>query len=301
MKRLLLLTALLSLVCLSAVAQRQRQSGVSIPAGTVLEVRIDDNLNSEKTKEGDTFTGTLPKPVVVNGRNVFQKGAMVDGHVSKAKPSGRLSDPGELELVIDRIGNTNVFVEPFLIKGASHTKSNVAKIGGSAAAGAIIGGLTGGGKGAAIGAAVGTAAGTGVAAATGKKEAVVESEAILPFKFAETPANGGGNWSGHWSPNYVPEFTARDRRIIRSCLTDTKGLPPGLAKKEKLPPGLEKQVQRNGTLPPGLQKKVQPMPLACEQQLPHLPTDVERVILNRNILMLGAQERILDLFNLDYD
>ena len=42
-------------------------------------------------------------------------------------------------------------------------------------------GFTGGGKGAAIGAGVGAGAGTGVAAATGKKDAKIESEALLTF------------------------------------------------------------------------------------------------------------------------
>ncbi len=35
-----------------------------------------------------------------------------------------------------------------------------------------------------------------------------------------------------------------------------EGLPPGLAKREQLPPGLQKHVRERGSLPPGLQKKV---------------------------------------------
>src|SRR5215210_942443 len=33
------------------------------------------------------------------------------------------------------------------------------------------------------------------------------------------------------------------------------GLPPGLANRRNLPPGLEKQLRRNGQLPPGLENK----------------------------------------------
>jgi uncharacterized membrane protein len=69
----------------------------------------------------------------------------------------------------------------FHAKGKSHTKSNVTKIGGGAAAGAVIGGLAGGGKGALIGSAVGAGAGTGIAAATGKEEAVVHAETVITF------------------------------------------------------------------------------------------------------------------------
>ncbi|PYV55526.1 MAG: hypothetical protein DMG91_11915 [Acidobacteria bacterium] len=70
----------------------------------------------------------------------------------------------------------------------SHTKSNVTKIGGGAAAGALIGGLVGGGKGALIGTAAGAGAGTGVAAATGKQEAVVHAESALTFTLS-SPAS----------------------------------------------------------------------------------------------------------------
>jgi uncharacterized membrane protein len=66
-------------------------------------------------------------------------------------------------------------------EGKSHTKSNVTKIGGGAAAGALIGGLAGGGKGAAIGTAAGAGAGTGVAAATGKEEVTIPAESVLTF------------------------------------------------------------------------------------------------------------------------
>lgn len=34
-----------------------------------------------------------------------------------------------------------------------------------------------------------------------------------------------------------------------------KGLPPGLAKRGSLPPGLQKQLDENGALPPGLAKR----------------------------------------------
>ncbi len=37
-----------------------------------------------------------------------------------------------------------------------------------------------------------------------------------------------------------------------------RGLPPGLAKRDRLPPGLEKHLWKHGSLPPGLQKKLDP-------------------------------------------
>ena len=103
-----------------------------------------------------------------------------------------------LELMLVSIGNTNVSSQPFVIKGVSHTKSNVTKIGGGAAAGAIIGGIVGGGKGAAVGAGVGAGAGTATAAATGKKPAKLESEAVLTF-VSNGPSSG--NSTGNFRDN----------------------------------------------------------------------------------------------------
>ena len=82
-------------------------------------------------------------------------------------------------------------------------------------------------------------------------------------------------------------FGAHDREIITTYYTQrASGLPPGLAKREgELPPGLEKQLRRNGTLPPGLQKKIQPFPEVLERQLSPLPTGYRRVILDAHVLV----------------
>lgn len=82
------------------------------------------------------------------------------------------------------LGSGNYFATlgvAYQFQGKSHTKGKAEKIGGGAAAGALIGGLAGGGKGAGIGAVAGGAAGTGVAAYTGKEEAVVHAESALTF------------------------------------------------------------------------------------------------------------------------
>lgn len=332
------------LCCLAAAQQRPELKGTrgTIPTGTVLNVRVIENLSSDTSQVGDLFHGTLEEDIEVNGRVIFPRGSNVEGRVTDAESSGRLSGPGILELSLTSIKaanvSANVVATPLKIEGESHTKSNVTKIGAGAAAGAIIGAIAGGGKGAAIGTVIGGAAGTGAAAATGKREAKVESEAVLSWTISvdalATPVSGNAKATAsneprsydddvHLTPRgtaaasqtgkqaagssqpagtgeIAPEFSARDRRVLRTCLTgDTGELPPGLAKKEQLPPGLEKQLQKNGTLPPGLAKQAQALPLACETQLPRLPSSMERVILNRQIILLGAQNRILDIFSID--
>ena len=110
-------------------------------------------------------------------------------------------------------------------------------------------------------------------------------------KHNDDNANNGGTGS------YI--FTSVQRARINSCLTDNKaGLPPGLAKRESLPPGLQKHLDRNGTLPPGLQKKVQPLPSQCQINLPRLPADWQRVILGDRVIVLDPAKRIIDWFNI---
>jgi hypothetical protein len=293
---------------------------LNIPAGTDLKVRVNEHLNSETTQPGESFRGVLTDAVVVNHRRVVPKGAQVEGEVVKVERSGRLSSPGELHLALRTLqfgGKTyNVAAEILVVKGESHTKSNLGKIGGGTAAGALIGALAGGGKGAAIGAGAGAAAGTGVAAATGKKAADVQSEAVLSWTITDPETARATNSRDDGSDDYyreqprprmeevsrrVPtEFSERDRQIISDCLAQRpSNLPPGLAKRDRLPPGLERQVERNGTLPPGLQKRVQPLPEYCTANLSWLPQYWVRVSLGRRVLLLDPSQRIVDLFWLE--
>lgn len=73
-----------------------------------------------------------------------------------------------------------------------------------------------------------------------------------------------------------------------------KGLPPGLAKKDKLPPGLEKQLERNGTLPPGLAKRN--LPTDLEKELPDPLEGLERTIVDQSVVLVEkATGRIVDI------
>jgi hypothetical protein len=89
-------------------------------------------------------------------------------------------------------------------------------------------------------------------------------------------------------PASQPVFVTREITIIRDYFaTHQGGLPPGLAKRETLPPGLQKHLERNGTLPPGLQKKIQPLPLELEKQLVVLPTGYRRVVVAGNVILMN--------------
>jgi hypothetical protein len=90
-------------------------------------------------------------------------------------------------------------------------------------------------------------------------------------------------------------FGDSDRRAIYDYYskkkTKHKSLPPGLAKKGKLPPGLQKQVQRNGKLPPGLAKRH--LPYELERQLSPLPRGYVRLKVGGDIVLMNEKTEVV--------
>ena len=181
--RTLQITAFTAALTLTALGQ-------TIPAGTRITVRSAQELSSGTAKVGERFDASLTHALVVHGKTLAKAGAPVRGKVTLAKSSGRLHAPGQISVRLTSIQVEGKMVPvstgSYHVQGKSHTKSNATKIGGGAAVGALIGGLAGGGKGAAIGAGAGGAAGTGVAAATGKQEAIIPAEKAMSFTTTAT-------------------------------------------------------------------------------------------------------------------
>lgn len=113
-----------------------------------------------------------------------------------------------------------------------------------------------------------------------------------------------GNGKGHGNKHKgnrverereVTVFGTRDRDLISGYFRDNyANLPPGLAKRGgNLPPGLERQLRRNGTLPPGLQKRMQPFPPELESQLPPLPPYYSRGVIGASVVIYNNRTRLI--------
>lgn len=96
-------------------------------------------------------------------------------------------------------------------------------------------------------------------------------------------------------------YQDRDREEMRHWYGEHReGLPPGLAKRDQLPPGLEKQLVRRGTLPPGLQKRIQLCPPDLERRLPPPPPDCAHVVIGGHIVLMNRRTNVvLDIFHLE--
>lgn len=97
------------------------------------------------------------------------------------------------------------------------------------------------------------------------------------------------------------EIGSRDRETITKYYTaHPAGLPPGLAKRGgDLPPGLDKQLRRNGSLPPGLQKKLEPVPAALERQVMRLPAGYNWFVLGAHIVVMNKERNLIGDFALN--
>ena len=66
-------------------------------------------------------------------------------------------------------------------------------------------------------------------------------------------------------------------------------LPPGLAKRESLPPGLRRQLRERGELPPGLQKRLIGVPYPLASRLPAVPPYYDRYFAGDDLVVVDTR------------
>jgi len=161
------------------------RAAIVVPRGTVLHVRLDQEVDTKRNRPGDRFSATLSEPVMRNGEFVLPVGTRCYGHILLAKPSGRLKGRAELALRLDSFdwnGRTySIRTGSILRESGKHKRRNIAAFGGGAGAGAVVGGAAGGGVGLAVGAVAGAGAGVVGAAFRGRKQVILQAETPIAF------------------------------------------------------------------------------------------------------------------------
>ncbi|HUZ47667.1 MAG TPA: hypothetical protein VMW54_13600 [Terriglobia bacterium] len=74
---------------------------VTIPAGTVLKIRLGQALASDQSRPGDEFEATLTQPVSIGGAVAVPEGARIIGKVVDARPAGSLKGTARLRLTLN--------------------------------------------------------------------------------------------------------------------------------------------------------------------------------------------------------
>ncbi len=149
---------------------------IVIPRDTELMLELQEDLSTERNREGDKFLAKIVSPSEIAG-------AIVEGRISKITKPGRIKRRSEISLTFDRIvlsesrwtNFSAILTEVMPIKGdniktvdtegtaigRSSLRGDAVKIGGATGTGLVIGAVAGGPVGAAVGASVGAAFGVG--------------------------------------------------------------------------------------------------------------------------------------------
>ena len=159
-------------------------TGVTVPAGTLITVRLIDSIDADLTGVGERFRASIDDPIVVGSQVVVPRYADATVQVMRVEQSGALKGSDEVALKIyditvnGRSYHVATAYAELQGKGKGGKTIRDTAIGG--VGGAVIGGILGGKKGAAIGAGAGAGTGVAVAAARGTK-LQIPSETRLEF------------------------------------------------------------------------------------------------------------------------
>lgn len=127
-------------------------TGAFLPAGSMLEVELNQTIDADRNRVGDRFTATVKEPLIAqNGEVVVPEGAVVSGVITGLKPSRHVGDQGAVRIHFDRLSmmgrtypfSANVVDTDIEFEGEERRRiERGALIGGAAGAGlgAIIGG-----------------------------------------------------------------------------------------------------------------------------------------------------------------
>jgi hypothetical protein len=172
---------------------------VTLKPGTFVTMRINQALASNHNAAGDTFSGTLTQPVVLNGIVVAQRGQMVYGRVAEAQKVKGVSRLGVELTSITLADGSQVQLHTQLISRQGPRTPGGEQAGvitTTTAGGAVVGAIAGGGTGAAAGAGIGAAAGIIGVLATRNHPSVIYPETLLTFQTENAVTIETGNSTG---------------------------------------------------------------------------------------------------------
>jgi len=229
MKYLLAMVAILAFAVGGAVAQDQypqqqypqtstqgqqtvdMQNG-TIPAGTSLQIRTDEDIQADSQSVGQTYQAEIAQDVVdQNGRVIIPKGSparMTVGNVNSGT-MGVGNNQVALALQSVSINGRDYMLQTNTQsaagdRGIGKNKRTAEYVGGGAVLGTVIGAVAGGAKGAVLGAILGGAAGGGAQVLTRGKEVKVPAESVLTFRLDQPVQLNAYQQPNNSYPNSYP-------------------------------------------------------------------------------------------------
>lgn len=165
-----------------------------LPAGTTMNVRLNQSLGTASSKEGDRFTATLVDPVVAtNGATAVPAGAELTGHVTGLHSATLPTDQSVIRLDFDSLNfNGRMYsfdgsIANVTVKNEATNPTTNSTVRGAvtgAAAGAVLGAIISGGDLSKIisGGLLGAAAGTVISLGTGGTQSVIPAGSTMTVR-----------------------------------------------------------------------------------------------------------------------
>lgn len=161
-----------------------------IPAGTLLDIRTNEQIDTGKAAEGQTFSAEIAKEVVGSGGEVLiPRGSRAELVLLEIREKKGIKGPG-LQLGLQSV---DINGQKFLVvskeweqsAGLGKNRRTAEMVGGGAVLGTVLGTAAGGGKGAALGGVIGAAAGAAVQVLTQGSSITIPVETVLTFRLDE--------------------------------------------------------------------------------------------------------------------
>jgi hypothetical protein len=168
-----------------AQAYEAPKGPVTLPQGTLLQLRTIEAVGTRKASDGQPVQFTVIRDVAFGGVLAIPKGAAVHGVVTEVKKAGDLGGSPVLALKLTSLDlggqSYPLDSDQFKVKGPNKAGQTVGNALGGGIMGAIIGCAVGRGFGCAVGAGAGLAAGTAASAASPGPGVWIPAEALVTF------------------------------------------------------------------------------------------------------------------------
>lgn len=172
----------------STATTTRQTNGIEVPAGTEIDVRLANSLNSGTAQVEDRFEATTLVDLNLEGRTAIPAGAVMRGVVTAVEPATRTKRTAKMTVSFDQItiGGRAYPIRATITQAiqGEGIRGEAGRVGVGAGVGAIIGGILGGVKGALAGVLIG---GGGTIAATEGKEIELPQGTVLRVRF-DSPA-----------------------------------------------------------------------------------------------------------------
>jgi uncharacterized membrane protein YgcG len=163
---------------------------LTLPAGTVIPVRVMEWLSSNENHPGDSFSAMLDQPLVADGWVVSRRGQYLFGRVVVAQKAGHGNHSSRLGLDLNEltlVDGESLSIQTQLLQSSGPNSNEMngrdaAIVATTTIIGAAIGGAAGGGVGAVAGGAVGATAGGIAVLETPGRPTVLPAETLLTFR-----------------------------------------------------------------------------------------------------------------------